>query len=54
MSFLCQFSDPHLTICHSNINVQIIVVFVLGTSTLSDYLALLSTRVPSASLDLLE
>ena len=34
ISFLCQFLHPHLTTFHSNIGVQIIVVFNLGTSTL--------------------
>jgi hypothetical protein len=46
LSFWCPFLDPHLTAHHSNIGVQIIVVFELGTSTLAVSSA--STKLDSA------
>lgn len=33
MSFRCLFLDPHLTIYHSNVGVQIIYMLELGMST---------------------
>ena len=35
LSFWCPFLNSHLTTCHSNIGVQIIAMFDLGTSTLA-------------------
>ena len=49
LSFWCQFLDPYHITYHSNIGVQLIVLFELGTSTLLPLSSAIQTQDASPS-----